>query len=183
MPPSSFLCGAVALWQIRCSWAPARRVEIINYESRYQSVFRRLNVEWIEMYWQLEEADHHALDHPGEHIIARGGHILLAREGGEVIGTCALIRVTDTVYELAKMAVDASMRGKGIGVALGNAVIAKARSLGAEKIYLESNTILEPAIRLYRKLGFEEFSGEPSPYERCNIQMVLYLEPPALEGD
>ena len=75
------------------------------------------------------------------------------------------------------MAVDARIRGKGIGAALGIAVIDKAQSLQAEKVYLESNTILEPAIRLYRKLGFEEFVGEPSPYERCNIQMVLELRP------
>jgi hypothetical protein len=46
-------------------------------------------------------------------------------------------------------------------------------SLQADRVYLESNTILEPAIRLYRKLGFDEFVGEPSPYARCNIQMVL----------
>jgi hypothetical protein len=26
-------------------------------------------------------------------------------------------------------------------------------------------------------LGFEEFVGAPSPYERCNIQMVLDLRP------
>jgi GNAT superfamily N-acetyltransferase len=77
------------------------------------------------------------------------------------------------------MAVDPQARGKGVGVALGVAVIEKARSLGASELYLESNTILEPAINLYRKLGFVEFVGEPSPYERCNIQMVLDLRSPS----
>ena len=152
-------------------------MQIIEYESRYQSAFKRLNVEWIERHWQLEEADRQALDDPDEVIIARGGHIFLALDDGDVVGTCALLRVTDATYELAKMAVDARIRGKGIGAALGIAVIDKAQSLQAEQVYLESNTILEPAIRLYRKLGFEEFVGEPSPYERCNIQMVLDLRP------
>ncbi len=151
-------------------------MEIIEYESRYQSAFKRLNVEWIEMHWQLEEADHQSLDHPDEYIIARGGHIFLALDGGEVVGTCALLRVSDTTYELAKMAVHGKTQGKGVGAALGKAAIDKARSERAEKVYLESNTILEPAIRLYRKLGFKEFTGEPSPYERCNIQMVLNLQ-------
>jgi GNAT superfamily N-acetyltransferase len=150
-------------------------VEVIEYETRFQSAFKRLNVEWIETHWQLEEADRQALDDPDEYIIARGGHIFLALEGHEVVGTCALVRVTDATYELAKMAVDASTRGKGIGAALGTAVIDKARSLKAERLYLESNTILKPAIRLYRKLGFEEYVGEPSPYDRCNIQMALDL--------
>jgi GNAT superfamily N-acetyltransferase len=150
-------------------------MEIIDYQASYQSAFKRLNVEWIEMHWQLEAADHQSLDHPEEYIIAGGGHIFLALDSGEVVGTCALIRITDIRYELAKMAVDAKARGKGIGAALGNAVISKARSERAEELYLESNTILKPAIHLYRKLGFKEFVGEPSPYVRCNIQMVLEL--------
>jgi GNAT superfamily N-acetyltransferase len=150
-------------------------VDIIEYEARFQGAFKRLNVEWIERHWQLEEGDRRALDDPDEYIIARGGHIFLALDGGEVVGTCALVRVTGATYELAKMSVDARIRGQGIGAALGTAVIDKARSLKAERLYLESNTILEPAIRLYRKLGFEEFVGEPSPYDRCNIQMSLDL--------
>ena len=150
-------------------------MEIIEYETRFQSAFKRLNEEWIETHWQLEEAGYQSLDSPTEYIIAPGGQIFLALDGREVVGTCALVRITDATYELAKMAVDARTRGKGIGAALGMAVIDKARSLKAERLYLESNTILKPAIRLYRKLGFEEFVGEPSPYDRCNIQMVLDL--------
>ena len=150
-------------------------MQIVDYESRFQPVFKRLNVDWIEMHWQLEDSDRQALDDPDEYIIDRGGHIFLALDGDEVVGTCALLRVTENTYELAKMAVDVRTRGKGVGAALGAAVIEKARSLRADKVYLESNTILEPAIRLYRRLGFEEFVGEPSPYKRCNIQMLLKL--------
>ena len=77
------------------------------------------------------------------------------------------------MYELAKMAVSPKAKGKGIGFILGNTSIAKAKELGAKKIYLESNTILKPAINLYHKLGFKKVTGIPSPYERCNIQMIL----------
>jgi ribosomal protein S18 acetylase RimI-like enzyme len=49
--------------------------------------------------------------------------------------------------------------------------IEKARQCGAEKIILQSNTILEPAINLYRKLGFEEVDTFPSEYKRSNIHM------------
>jgi GNAT superfamily N-acetyltransferase len=78
-------------------------------------------------------------------------------------------------FELAKMAVSPLMQGKNIGWLLGNAVIEKAKSLGAGKIYLESNTILKPAINLYHQLGFRKVAGHPTPYERCNIQMELVL--------
>ncbi len=150
-------------------------MKIVDYEPRFQSAFKRLNVEWIETHWQLETADRKVLDDPQKHIIDPGGHIFMALDDPAVIGTCALIKATDATFELAKMAVDPASRGKGVGASLGAAVIEKARSLGAHALYLESNTILEPAISLYRNLGFEEYLGEPSPYERCNIQMMLDL--------
>jgi ribosomal protein S18 acetylase RimI-like enzyme len=73
------------------------------------------------------------------------------------------------------MAVDERARGKGIGWLLGTALLARAREVGATRVYLESNTILEPAINLYRKLGFEQVKGRASPYDRCNIQMEIWL--------
>jgi len=79
------------------------------------------------------------------------------------------------MYELAKMAVSPKAKGKGIGYLLGKACIAKAKQMGANKLYLESNTILKPAISLYHKLGFKKVTGIPSPYERCNIQMELEI--------
>ena len=78
-------------------------------------------------------------------------------------------------YELAKMAVSPAMQGKNIGFLLGRAVIEKAIALGARNVYLESNTILTPAIHLYHKLGFTKVVGHTTPYERCNIQMSLSL--------
>lgn len=68
------------------------------------------------------------------------------------------------------------VQGKEIGWLMGRNVIDKARASGAGKIYLESNTILKPAIKLYQKLGFRKIAGHATPYERCNIQMVLELD-------
>lgn len=104
-----------------------------------------------------------------------GGHIYLARYEDEIVGTCALIKANSDTYELAKMAVVESKRGKGIGWLLGQAAVNKARELGAKTIFLESNTVLQPAIKLYQKLGFRKVVRQPSPYERCNIQMELKL--------
>lgn len=58
---------------------------------------------------------------------------------------------------------------------LGQAIIEKAISLNAERWFLESNTKLAPAIKLYEKLGFKKIEGGSTPYERCNIQMELML--------
>ena len=151
-------------------------VEIIDYAPEFREHFRQLNYEWIEKFFTVEEADRQYLDYPEEKILTPGGHIVMARYRGEIVGTCALVKMDSQTYELAKMAVAEKARGKNIGRLLGEAVINKARELGAKKIYLESNTVLAPAINLYRKLGFRKVVGSHSPYARCNIQMELSLQ-------
>ena len=153
-------------------------VEIVPYEKKYQPVFRDLNIEWISSYFRMEDADYKALDNPEDYILNKGGFIFVALYKNEPLGVCALIKMNESnyQYELAKMAVSPKAQGKSLGTLLGQAIIDKAKSLNASKIYLESNTILKPAINLYQKLGFQKIVGLPSPYERCNIQMELILK-------
>jgi DNA-binding MarR family transcriptional regulator/N-acetylglutamate synthase-like GNAT family acetyltransferase len=155
----------------------SRDVQIVDYKPAYREAFRQLNEEWISKYFKMEEADHKALDNPQKNIIAKGGHIFVALYNNEPVGVCALLKMDDPVYEyeLAKMAVSPKAQGKNIGWLLGKAVIEKAKSLGAKKLYLESNTKLQPAINLYHKLGFQKVVGHATPYERCNIQMELVI--------
>ncbi len=151
-------------------------IEIVAYGEQYQEIFRDLNVEWISSYFKMEAADYKVLDDPNGYIIKNGGFIFVALYQNEPLGVCALIKKNaDDEYELAKMAVSPKAQGKNLGTLLGQAVIEKAKMLGASSIYLESNTALKPAINLYRKLGFVETDGCGSVYERCNIQMELRL--------
>lgn len=151
----------------------AKEVKVISYNPEYKLVFRQLNEEWITTWFKMEESDYKSLDHPEEYILQNGGHIFFALIQGKPVGTCALIKMDGSAFELAKMAVSPEAKGKGIGFLLGNAAIEKAKELGANRLYLESNTILKPAINLYHKLGFKKITGPPSPYERANIQMEL----------
>jgi len=155
----------------------SKDVEIVEYKTEYQEAFRALNVEWISTYFEMEEADYKALDNPEEYILKKGGKILVALYENEPVGVCALIKMNNSEYdfEMAKMAVSPKAQGKSIGWLLGKAIAEKAKELGAKKIYLESNTILKPAINLYYKLGFEKVFGLETPYKRCNIQMELVL--------
>lgn len=148
-------------------------VDIVDYNPSYAKAFKQLNEEWITTWFKMEAEDHHALDHPQEHILDPGGHIYIALYKGEPVGACAIIKMPDGGFELAKMGVAPKAKGKGIGLLLGKACIEKARQLGAHRVYLESNTRLKPAISLYHKLGFKKIAGPPSPYERCDIQMEL----------
>jgi GNAT superfamily N-acetyltransferase len=151
-------------------------VKIENYTDTFKSAFYTLNEQWISHYFKMEKPDHDALDNPKGYILDKGGHIFVATLNGEAVGVCALIWRDDLkLFELAKMAVSPDHRGHNIGFLLGQAIISKARELGQKKLFLESNTILTPAISLYHKLGFVKIDGPPTPYERCNIQMEMVL--------
>ena len=150
-------------------------VHVVDYEPRHRHAFRTLNLEWIEQYFVLEDIDRKMLDDPEETILRDGGCIFIAEEGGEYVGTCALIRMDDGIFELAKMAVAPAAHGKGIGTMLGQAAVDRARSLGATRVELLSNSKLGPALHVYRKLGFVNAPLGPSEYQRADVKMVLEL--------
>ena len=154
---------------------PDPTLEIVPCTPAHYEVFRRLNYEWIDRYFGVEKVDRDMLDAP-QAILDQGGHILVALLGGQPVGVCALVPEGEGLFELAKMAVDGDARGRGIGWALGQAAIATARAAGGARLVLQSNTVLAPAIALYRKLGFVEVHDAPSLYARSNIHMELRLE-------
>lgn len=135
--------------------------------------FIRLNEQWISAHFSIEESDRKLAANPFR-IVSDGGHIISLVENGRVVGVCALFKVSEDRYELARMAVEPSERGKGYGEALITAALSRARDKGASTIYLNSNTVLAPAIALYRKHGFKTLSEGPhAEYARCNIVMEL----------
>lgn len=153
----------------------SEQVKIVEYTDEYHEKFKQLNYEWIERDFTVEEEDRATLEDPQGKILTPGGAILIAIRDGEVVGTCALVKKDSSTLELVKMAVATTARKKNVGWKLGTSILEKARSMGAEKVYVESNTKLKPAINLYRKLGFEKVIVAPSPYQRCNIQMEVTL--------
>ena len=156
----------------------ADEVKIVTYQPKYQKAFKDLNEEWITTYFKMEEKDYEVLNNPEEYIISKGGHIVFALINDEAVGTCALIQSKESpgVYELAKMAVSPKAQGKQIGYLIGKALIDIAKEENADQIFLETNSILVPAIRLYEKLGFKHVPVSESPYERCDVKMELNFD-------
>ena len=150
-------------------------VRVRSYLPSDAAAFRDLNVAWITAHFELEDKDRELLDNPDAMVIGKGGRILIAELDGAAVGTVALMPVRPGRVELCKMAVSEGLRGKGIGKALIQAAEETARSMGATKIWLETNTVLAPALALYKSCGYEEAQGEDSirsPYTRCNAQFV-----------
>ncbi len=153
-----------------------RAMQIVEFHPDLAAAFRTLNEAWIRRHYALEPKDLEILGDPQGQIIARGGHVLFAVDAGEAVGCCALIPMDDGGFQLSKMAVDERRRGEGFGRAVLTAAIARAHSLGAPRVYLESGSRLTPALTLYRSLGFRDLEPERrpvSPYLRGDVWMEL----------
>ncbi len=154
----------------------APRVIIHDFSDALALHFRDINAEWIGAMYRLEPADVEVLDDPRKTIIDRGGAILFAELAGTgIVGACALQKTGERHYELTKMGVLASARGRKVGEILLAAVIARAQALGADPLYLLSNKQSAAAIHLYEKLGFVHddgiMQGFGRRYARCNVAM------------
>lgn len=154
---------------------PHNGLQIVAYRAEHGAAFRDLNLAWIEKYFAVEERDARDLGDPETYILAPGGYVFMAELDGVAVGTVALMREADDVFELAKMTVADSTRGLGAGRALGEAAIAHARAIGAKKIELLTNSALVPAIALYHSLGFVDVPLGNTEYARADVHMVLEL--------
>lgn len=151
------------------------KLEIINFHPDYSPIFKELNIEWLEKYFYVEPYDKKILGNPESYIIKKGGYIFFAKINSKIVGTVALIYHKEC-YELSKMAVSPKYQGLKIGHELINHCIAFSRKQGWCKIMLYSNTILETAIHLYKKVGFKKVKLEDHVnYDRANIKMILRL--------
>jgi GNAT superfamily N-acetyltransferase len=93
---------------------------------------------------------------PGAYAATEGGALLLANLDGAAVGCVALRQLDDGSCEMKRMYVDDTGRGQGVGRALGEAVIQRARDLDHSAIHLDTSIEQHEAIALYRSLGFEE---------------------------
>jgi len=150
-------------------------IEIIEYSDEYSEPIKKLNYEWLEEYFRVEEGDIVSLSNPKKYIIEKGGFIYYSKLNDEIVGTASLLRKSETIYELGKMAVSAKAQGHGIGTILLEHCLNVAKQKQIPTLILYSNTILQSAIHLYRKYGFEEIELESGLYERANIKMEKLL--------
>lgn len=137
-------------------------IDVVDYRPEHREAFLRLNVAWLEEHGLLEPADLEMLGDPEDHILADGGRIFVGLRQGEVVGTCAAIRLSAERVELAKLCVVPSARGAGLARRLCEAVVDFARREGVAEIILTSHHDLAPAIRLYESMGFVH---QPMPAE------------------
>ena len=152
-------------------------MEIIPFESKFAADFKRLNEAWLEQYFVVEPYDSELLSRCEESIIKPGGFIFFVRVEDQIVGTAAFIYKSVGIYELGKMAVEPTFQGLKLGQQLMQYLLDFAKQQQWSKLILYSNTVLENAIYIYRKVGFKTILLEKNlPYNRSNIKMELELE-------
>jgi DNA-binding MarR family transcriptional regulator/GNAT superfamily N-acetyltransferase len=152
-------------------------VDIVGYRPAYQKAFKSLNLEWLQAGFTVEPADQKILDHPDREIVAKGGAVLFARSGGKIVGTCGIVPAGPKTFELVKMAVAPTHRGRRIGRQLALAAIAEARQRGGRVLVARTSPLLAAANKLYQSLGFEHAGSDRSgDYRRPTIVLKLSLK-------
>lgn len=150
--------------------------QILPFAPERAADFDRINREWIERMFVVEAVDDRVLRDPQTHLIDPGGDILFVAFGDlGIVGAGALRKEGPGVFELTKMGVLPTAQGRKAGEALLHALLERARDLGAETLYLLTNTRCAPAIHLYEKCGFVHCPGIKerfgASYDRCDVAM------------
>lgn len=151
-------------------------MKIVAFENQYAEAFRALNLAWLEKYFWVEPHDEEVLGKPEQYIIGPGGQIFFVLDNDQVLGTVALMKISEGVFELTKMAITPAAQGRKLGQLLMNHTLEYARNQGWKKLIIYSNRKLENAIHIYKKSGFVEIPiEENNPYARGDIKMELLL--------
>ena len=160
----------------RAATHKAAGLSIRHYSDALAQEFHDINDEWIKAMFAIEQADREVLEQPRARIIEPGGDILFVEADSlGIVGTCALRKTGEGEFELTKMGVLERARGRKAGEFLLRAALRRAGELGAEKLYLLTNSKCASAIHLYEKVGFahdaEIMRDFGSRYARCDVAM------------
>ena len=101
------------------------------------------------------------------------GRLLLAEFEAQLAGCVALHKLEGTICEMKRLYLRQQFRGKGLGRALAETVIAEARAIGYKHMRLDTvEPIMKDAVAMYRRLGFKEIA----PYRPNPIEGAMYME-------
>ncbi len=109
---------------------------------------------------------------PGEYAPPEG-RLLLVECEGQLGGCAALHKLGRGVCEMKRLYLRPQFRGKGLGRALAERIIAEARQVGYRRMRLDTvEPVMKDAVAMYRKLGFKQIAS----YCANPIAGALYME-------
>jgi GNAT superfamily N-acetyltransferase len=107
--------------------------------------------------------------------LSRGGGFLVAvGSDGRIAGSCGVVPLEGTTWELRKMYLRAEARGRGLGKELLARALEFVRTHGGTRVELETASVLTEAIGLYTRSGFKPLPRPPGA-QRCDKSFALEL--------
>jgi putative acetyltransferase len=101
------------------------------------------------------------------------GRLLLATYEDQLCGCVALHELEPQICEMKRLYLRPEFRGKGLGSALANQIIAEARQIGYQRMRLDTvEPVMKNAVAMYRTIGFREIA----PYRPNPIAGARYME-------
>lgn len=120
----------------------------------------------------FQNFDKELADLPGDYA-PPDGRLLLAEFEGQVAGCVALHKLEDGICEMKRLYLRPQFRGKGLGRAIADRIIAEAREIGYQRMRLDTvEPVMKDAVAMYRRIGFREIA----PYCKNPIAGALYME-------
>ena len=101
------------------------------------------------------------------------GRLLIAEYEAELAGCVALHKLEPGICEMKRLYLRPAFRGKGLGRRLAETILNEARSIGYQRLRLDTvERLMRDAVELYRALGFREIA----PYRANPMEGTLYME-------
>ncbi len=98
-----------------------------------------------------------------EHYAPPHGAFWVVRDAGQLVGSIGVERVDATTAEIHRLYLDAHLRGRGLGRALVEEVLAWCRANAFTRLVLWSDTRFEHSHRLYDRMGFRRHGERTVP--------------------
>ena len=109
---------------------------------------------------------------PGDYAPPEG-RLLLVEVEGQLAACVALHKLDSAICEMKRLYLRPQFRGKGLGRALAERIIAEARQIGYRRMRLDTvEPVMKDAVAMYRRLGFKEIA----PYRPNPITGAMYME-------
>ena len=127
---------------------------------------------WLGINLCFQNFDKELAGLPGDYA-PPNGRLFLADDGDEVVGCVALRKIGDRVGEMKRLYVRPAFRGRGLGRALTEKLIAEAKQIGYASLRLDTLPgKMDQAVAMYRSLGFEEVA----PYYQNPVAGATFME-------
>ena len=128
-------------------------------------------VQWLDQDLCFQNIDDELNNFPEKYKEPEGAFII-AKDNNSVVGCVGIRKIEDKTCEMKRLFVNENYKGKGIGKKLVELIIEEAKKKNYEKIRLDTLSIMESALKIYYKNGFNKIE----PYYNNPGDNVVYLE-------